>query len=84
MASEGDTVEVGQVIATVGEGSGNASSSKEESSDQSQSANNDEANKESAQPKESQSNNEEKHNLILTINVLMQRHQLVAMHVKTV
>ena len=84
LASEGDTVEVGQVIATVGEGSGNASSSKEESSDQSQSANNDEANKESAQPKESQSNNEEKHNLILTINVLMQRHQLVAMHVKTV
>lgn len=42
LASEGDTVEVGQVIATVGEGSGNASS-KEESSDQSQSANNDEA-----------------------------------------
>ena len=28
LASEGDTVEVGQVIATVGEGSGNASSSK--------------------------------------------------------
>ncbi|MGX0278045.1 dihydrolipoyllysine-residue succinyltransferase [Staphylococcus haemolyticus] len=59
LASEGDTVEVGQVIATVGEGSGKASSSKEESSDQSQSANNDEATKESAQPKESQSNNEE-------------------------
>ena len=55
MASEGDTVEVGQVIATVGEGSGNASSSKEESSDQSQSANNDEATKELAQPTESQS-----------------------------
>ena len=59
LASEGDTVEVGQVIATVGEGSGNASSSKEESSDQSQSANNDEATKELAQPTESQSNNEE-------------------------
>ena len=58
LASEGDTVEVGQVIATVGEGSGNASSSKE-SSDQSQSANNDEATKELAQPTESQSNNEE-------------------------
>ena len=41
LASEGDTVE-GLAIATVGEGSGNASSSKEESSDQSQSANNDE------------------------------------------
>ena len=52
-------MEVGQVIATVGEGSGNASSSKEESSDQSQSANNDEATKELAQPTESQSNNEE-------------------------
>ena len=51
-------MEVGQVIATVGEGSGN-SSSKEESSDQSQSANNDEATKELAQPTESQSNNEE-------------------------
>ena len=48
-----------EVIATVGEGSGNASSSKEESSDQSQSANNDEATKELAQPTESQSNNEE-------------------------
>ena len=47
------------LIATVGEGSGNASSSKEESSDQSQSANNDEATKELAQPTESQSNNEE-------------------------
>lgn len=52
-------MEVGQVIATVGEGSGNASSSKEESSDQSQSMNNDEATKELAQPTESQSNNEE-------------------------
>ena len=59
LASEGDTVEVAKVIATVGEGSGNASSSKEESSDQSQSANNDEATKELAQPTESQSNNEE-------------------------
>ncbi|MGE6421392.1 dihydrolipoyllysine-residue succinyltransferase, partial [Staphylococcus pasteuri] len=49
LANEGDTVEVGQAIAVVGEGSGNASSG---SSDNQTPQNNDETNKDDQQAKE--------------------------------
>ena len=49
LANEGDTVEVGQAIAVVGEGSGNASSG---SSDNQTPQSNDETNKDDQQSKE--------------------------------
>lgn len=81
LAEEGDTVEVGQAVAVVGEGSGNASSGSSEDTPQ----------KMNLKMQDKLKINQNKNKLlqiinkiakILTINVSMLRHLHVDMHVK--